>query len=551
MSAFSDDSSAVTVPPRYSVIVPVFNEAQIIGEFCRQVRAALPPDYELLVCYDQDHDTTLPAIAALSADEKPQRLRLIKNDLGPGVRYAIEAGMRAAQSPVVIVTMADLSDDYSCIETMLERIESGADVVCPSRYMRGGKQIGGPWLKKFLSRAAGVSLYWLTGLPTHDPTNSFKAYRKSFLDQQPIESTAGFCLGMELTVKAHSLGGKVEELPATWLDRTAGESRFRLWKWLPMYLHWYSWAFDRSRRADRLAVLMVLAIAAFLALANIALRPDLSYGQAWIMGEPGNPLYRAERLNQGAMLYRDVACQYGAIPVYVYAMISRIAGNTINYNLAWQLCTSLICLFLIYRLLRRSLSVALSSAITVVAALPMVSPVGIIGSGTGVEYPMLERICFLAIMLLWRQPEMRLPRHSIGIGLLLGLWQGIKFGGALFALPALFALDVAATWSLQNPDWAQVRRSWLTILGVFLAVEAAWMALAYATLPPLLARDTIWPAYMRDGYPMMSDKKRLPGWSGLGFFFGQQLLPLTCAVIALVTIVHFGILAAQSRCQVD
>ncbi|HEX4125188.1 MAG TPA: hypothetical protein VHY37_10720, partial [Tepidisphaeraceae bacterium] len=112
-------------------------------------------------------------------------------------------------------------------------------------YMKGGKQIGGPKLKGLLSRTAGLTLYWLTGLPTHDPTNSFKAYRKEFLDRTPIESTAGFCLGLELTVKAHFAGAKVEEVPASWQDRTAGTSRFKLMKWLPMYLHWYFLAFRK------------------------------------------------------------------------------------------------------------------------------------------------------------------------------------------------------------------------------------------------------------------------------------------------------------------
>jgi hypothetical protein len=80
------------------------------------------------------------------------------------------------------------------------------------------------------------------GLPTRDPTNSFKAYRRDFLERTPIESAAGFSLGLELTVKAHFAGERVEEIPATWRDRTAGESRFRLMAWLPLYLRWYFWA---------------------------------------------------------------------------------------------------------------------------------------------------------------------------------------------------------------------------------------------------------------------------------------------------------------------
>jgi glycosyltransferase involved in cell wall biosynthesis len=251
---------------RYSVVVPVFNESANIAAYCRKARAELPPGYELLVCYDFDEDDTLPVLAALPDSEKPPVLRLIRNDLGRGVRYAIDAGMRAAQAPVVVVMMADLSDDFSRVEEMVCRAEAGADVVCASRYVRGGKQVGGPRLKKFLSHTAGVSLHWLTGLPTHDPTNSFKAYRKDFLERTPIESGAGFCLGMELTVKAHFGGGRVEEVPAVWHDRTGGESRFRLWKWLPLYLQWYGWALRRCRvrPAGLLGPFLCLALATWL-----------------------------------------------------------------------------------------------------------------------------------------------------------------------------------------------------------------------------------------------------------------------------------------------
>ncbi len=235
---------------RCSVVVPVFNEAENIGTFCRRARSELPPGCEVLICYDFEGDNTLPALRALPETDKPATLRLIHNTLGRGVRYAIEAGMRAAEAPVVVVMMADLSDDFPKVAEMIRRAEAGADVVCASRYVRGGRQIGGPRLKGCLSRLAGLSLYWLAGLPTHDATNSFKAYRREFLARTPIESKAGFSLGIELTVKAHFLGGRVEEVPAVWTDRSAGQSRFRLFKWLPNYFHWYAWAMWRAIKRD-------------------------------------------------------------------------------------------------------------------------------------------------------------------------------------------------------------------------------------------------------------------------------------------------------------
>lgn len=231
--------------PRYSLVVPVFNEAENIGPFCRAARQLLPPGYEVVIAYDFDGDSTLPALAAIPDTEKPAPLRLVRNDLGRGVRYAIEAGMRSARAPVVVVSMVDLSDDYPKLDEMVRRAEQGAAVVCASRYIPGGAQIGGPPFKNFLSRTAGLTLHWFAGLPTHDPTNSFKAYRKDFLDACPIESSAGFALALELTVKAHFSGRRVEEVPAVWRDRTAGESRFRLFRWLPEYLRWYRLALVR------------------------------------------------------------------------------------------------------------------------------------------------------------------------------------------------------------------------------------------------------------------------------------------------------------------
>jgi len=86
-------------------------------------------------------------------------------------------------------------------------------------------------------------------VPTHDPTNNFKLYARGFLDAVTIESTAGFELALELTVKATLAGSRIAEVPTTWRDRTAGQSNFKLRKWLPHYLHWYRVAFEgRLRR---------------------------------------------------------------------------------------------------------------------------------------------------------------------------------------------------------------------------------------------------------------------------------------------------------------
>jgi len=224
--------------PALSVVIPVYNEGENVVPTLRGVvEHTRTRPLEVLVVHDSDEDTTVPVVRRLQA-ELPQ-VRLHKNTLGRGVLNAMKSGLRAARAPYVLITMGDGSDDPSDIDSMYELGRGGADVVAGSRYMRGGRQVGGPLLKRTMSRAAGLSLHWLGGLPVHDATSNFRLYSKRLLNQVTIESRGGFELGLELTVKAYRLGMRVAEVPTTWRDRTAGQSRFKLLEWLPRYLHWY------------------------------------------------------------------------------------------------------------------------------------------------------------------------------------------------------------------------------------------------------------------------------------------------------------------------
>jgi glycosyltransferase involved in cell wall biosynthesis len=224
--------------PALSVVIPVYNEGENVVPTLRGVvELTKTRPLEVLVVHDFDEDTTVPVVKRLQA-ELPE-LRLHRNTLGRGALNAMKSGLRAARAPFVLITMGDGSDDAHDIDLMYRLAREGADVVAGSRYMRGGRQVGGPLLKRTMSRVAGLSLHWLGGLPVHDATSNFRIYSKRLLNQVTIESQGGFELGLELTVKAYRLGMRVAEVPTTWRDRTEGQSRFRLWSWLPRYLHWY------------------------------------------------------------------------------------------------------------------------------------------------------------------------------------------------------------------------------------------------------------------------------------------------------------------------
>ena len=223
------------------LVMPVFHEQDTIARTLTEVREKVAIPHRLLVVHDTDDDPTLPVVRALAAEHPG--LELVKNDLGRGVLNAIKQGFQVACAgegdAAVLVVMADLSDDLSSVEPMYRLLCAGHDLVAGSRYCPGGAQHGAPLLKSTLSRLAGRSLHALTSLPVHDATNAFRLYRASFLRQVRIESTGGFELSLELTIKAWAGGFRLAEVPTTWTERAAGKSKFKLAAWLPRYLRWY------------------------------------------------------------------------------------------------------------------------------------------------------------------------------------------------------------------------------------------------------------------------------------------------------------------------
>ena len=162
---------------------------------------------------------------------------------GPGPANAIRFGIDSAETDIVVITMADGSDDPRDVDDLILLIERGCSIAVASRYMPGGQQIGGPKFKKFLSKNASRVLRLFAGVNTHDATNSFKAYSMSFLQEVKIESRNGFEVGLELIAKAHRNKLLIAEIPTIWINRLVGESSFRIRHWLPYYLYWFFYAF--------------------------------------------------------------------------------------------------------------------------------------------------------------------------------------------------------------------------------------------------------------------------------------------------------------------
>ncbi len=227
--------------PRLSVVIPVHNEADGIVPVLDRLFEGVTLPCEVLAIFDTPEDTTRPYLEKYARAEP--RLVPTLNTYGRGPARALRFGMDHATADVVVVTMADGSDDPLQIDQLARLVERGVVVAVASRYMQGGRQVGPPSFKSALSRMAGVSLYWLGRVGTHDATNSFKAYDRRFVERVGIESDAGFELGIEMVAKARRRRLPVAEIPTIWLDRVTGHSNFKVREWIPRYVHWYRYAF--------------------------------------------------------------------------------------------------------------------------------------------------------------------------------------------------------------------------------------------------------------------------------------------------------------------
>lgn len=232
-------------PPSASlldIVIPVYDEAEniisVLDELTRHVRTP----HHIYISYDDDEDTTLPAVRTWTQNHPSGRVSLVRNR-GTGVHAAVLTGFSAGSAPAALVFPADDNYNAGIVDDLYAHFLAGNDIVAASRFMPGGIMHGCPWLKALLVRLAAVSLHRLAGVPTHDPTSGLRLFSRRLLDAVTIESRHGFTYSLELLVKCHRIGWRVSEVPARWFERTKGRSRFRILRWLPAYLRWYFYAF--------------------------------------------------------------------------------------------------------------------------------------------------------------------------------------------------------------------------------------------------------------------------------------------------------------------
>jgi glycosyltransferase involved in cell wall biosynthesis len=219
---------ATAVPANYkllSVIVPVYNERNTVGEIIRRMRLVdLPIEREIIVVNDGSVDGTDKVLAAL--EDSTVRVRSHPSNRGKGA--AIRTGIDAARGDVVLIQDADLEYDPQDWPRLLAPLLSGkAKVVYGSRYI--GEREAGSLARWLGDRSLALLTALLFNTAISDVETGYKVVDRVVLDGLNIEADR-FEFEPEITARLLRRGQRIYEVPVTYSGRAQHEGRKFTWR---------------------------------------------------------------------------------------------------------------------------------------------------------------------------------------------------------------------------------------------------------------------------------------------------------------------------------
>jgi len=209
------------------VCIPTYNERDNLQAIVEAVLAA-DRRTEVLVVDDNSPDGTGQLADALAAGDPRVNVLHRERKEGLGRAYlAAFAWALARPFPYVLEMDADFSHPPRFLTALLDRAESGVDLVLGSRYVPGGGTLNWGFLRRMISRGGSLYARTLLGIGVHDLTGGFKCFRRRVLesiDLAAVHST-GYAFQIELTYRALKKGFRVEEIPIVFEDRRVGQSK--------------------------------------------------------------------------------------------------------------------------------------------------------------------------------------------------------------------------------------------------------------------------------------------------------------------------------------
>jgi dolichol-phosphate mannosyltransferase len=211
---------------RALVIVPTYNEKDNVGQVI-PLALRQDPSLDILIVDDNSPDGTAAIIAEMSRTNPRVHLLQRLGKLGLGTAYIAGFKWGLARGYDYFLEMdADLSHDPCEIPNFLKAM-ADADLVLGSRYINGVRVMNWPIRRLLLSRGASLYVRLVTGLPVMDPTGGFKCFRRSVLETVDLDQirSNGYAFQIEMTYKAWMNGFRIREIPITFTDRYAGQSK--------------------------------------------------------------------------------------------------------------------------------------------------------------------------------------------------------------------------------------------------------------------------------------------------------------------------------------
>jgi glycosyltransferase involved in cell wall biosynthesis len=207
-------------PPRLSIIIPAYNEANRISRTLEALQNYLDGNswgVEVIVVNDGSSDETATIVE--SCRSHWDALRLIDNGRNRGKGFSVRNGALAAQGDVILFTDADLSAPISEAPKLIEPIANGeCDVTFGSRAVdRSLIGVHQSLFRETSGRIFNLCVHGLTGLPFKDTQCGFKAFRRSaagpVFERQTI---MGFGFDPEILYIAQKRGLRLREIPVKW-----------------------------------------------------------------------------------------------------------------------------------------------------------------------------------------------------------------------------------------------------------------------------------------------------------------------------------------------
>jgi glycosyltransferase involved in cell wall biosynthesis len=213
------DSELQPAQPKYSIVIPAYNERARIGSSLEQVLEHLREqkwNAEIVVVNDGSRDDTANYVSQFAA-EHPQ-VRLIENPGNQGKGYAVRNGMLNARGQVLLFTDADLSSPITEATKLFDAMEKGADVAIGSRWLDPSLQFQRQSLKRqVMSRTFNLFTRAVLTFPYHDTQCGFKAFtREAAKKIFPLQRITRWGFDAEIIYLAHHMKLRVAEVPVTW-----------------------------------------------------------------------------------------------------------------------------------------------------------------------------------------------------------------------------------------------------------------------------------------------------------------------------------------------